>query len=79
MLQKKAEDWDNDVDELQENGEGYDRRDGTAKYLEGLLAKKFGPLDDASRARLAGADFDTLLAWTDRMLDARSLQDVFRD
>ena len=79
MLQKKAEDWDNDVDELQENGEQYDRREGTAQYLAGLLERKFGALDEVSRARLAGADFDTLLAWTDRTLDAGSLEDVFRD
>ena len=72
MLQKKAEDW-------QEDGEGYDRRDGTAEMLTALLERKFGPLDDASRARLAAADFQTLLAWTDRGLEAQSLADVFAD
>jgi hypothetical protein len=77
MLQKKAEDWDNDGDELQENGEEVDRRDGTAQMLTALLERKFGPLDDASRARLAAADFQTLLAWTDRGLGAQTLDDVF--
>jgi protein involved in sex pheromone biosynthesis len=77
MLQKKAEDWDKDVDELQENGEVHDRRAGAAAYLSRLLEMKFGDLDDDARGRLAGADFERLLAWTDRMLDAETLADVF--
>jgi hypothetical protein len=75
MLQKKAEDWD----ELQADGEHFDRRTGTAQMLANLLERKFGPLDEASRARLAAADFETLLAWTDRGLEAQSLEDVFRE
>jgi hypothetical protein len=79
MLQKKAEDWDNDVDEVQANGEELDRRDGAARFLTQMLGTKFGPLDDESRARLDAADFQTILLWSDRMLDARSLPEVFND
>jgi len=75
MLQKKAEDWD--VDEMQENGEELDRRDGAARFLGQMLETKFGALDDSTRACLATADFARILAWTDRMLEAESLADVF--
>jgi hypothetical protein len=77
MLQKKAE--DKDVIELQEMGEVYERREGTARFLSQMLERKFGPLDDESVARLAAADYERLIAWTDRSLDARSLADVFTE
>jgi hypothetical protein len=79
MLQKKAEDWDNDVDEVQANGEELDRRDGAARFLARMLETKFGPLDDESRTRLDAADFARILVWSDRMLDARSLPEVFTE
>lgn len=77
MLQKKAEDWNKD--ELQEGSEVYERREGTARYLARMLEMKFGPLDDESRARLDAADYERLIAWTDRMLDAHAIQDVFME
>jgi hypothetical protein len=77
MLQKKAEDWDDDVDEIQENGEEYDRRDGAARFLVQMLEMKFGPMDDESRARLDAADFQQILVWSDRMLDAGTLAEMF--
>jgi hypothetical protein len=79
MLQKKAEDWDNDVDEIQWDGEEYDRRDGAARFLAQMLETKFGPLDDEIRARLDAADFALVLVWSDRMLDAGTLADVFSE
>lgn len=79
MLQKKAEDWDNKLGEMQDNGEEEDRKEGAARFLGRLLEQKFGPLDEQSRERLAAADFERLIAWTDRMLDARNLPDVFKD
>lgn len=45
--------------------------------LRRLLERKFGPLDAALQARLAQADADTLLLWSERILDARSVDDVF--
>jgi hypothetical protein len=77
MLQKKAEDWKKD--ELQEDGEVYERREGTARYLARMLEMKFGPLDEAGRALLDAADYEKLIAWTDRMLDARAIEDVFAE
>ncbi|HEY2737994.1 MAG TPA: hypothetical protein VGK45_06280 [Thermoanaerobaculia bacterium] len=77
MLQKKAEDWDNDVDEIQEDGEEFDRRDGAARFLVQMLEMKFGPMDAESRARLDAADFKQILVWSDRMLDASTLAEMF--
>jgi len=77
MLQKKATDWDNDVDEIQEDGEELDRRDGAARFLVQMLEMKFGPMDAASRARLDAADFKQILVWSDRMLDATTLAEMF--
>jgi len=77
MLQKKATDWDNDVDEIQEDGEEFDRRDGAARFLVQMLEMKFGPMDAESRARLDAADFKQILVWSDRMLDASTLAEMF--
>jgi len=41
-----------------------------------LLGRKFGPLSDRARARLASARADALLRWADRILDAHTLEDV---
>lgn len=47
------------------------------RALERLLALRFGPLDEATRTRLAGADLDGLIAWIDRVDEAAKLEDVF--
>jgi hypothetical protein len=40
------------------------------------LALKFGPLPDAVRQRIDAATEDDLLAWSERVLTARALEDV---
>jgi hypothetical protein len=45
--------------------------------LQRLLTLKFGPPDEATRARLAAADSETLLVWGERVLTAGSLAEVF--
>ena len=45
--------------------------------LQRQLAFKFGPLDEASLARLAAADSETLLVWGERVLTAPNLAAVF--
>jgi len=52
---------------------------GFGVMLRGQLAQRFGPLSDAVIARLDAADVDQLLAWSRRVLDARTLDDVFAD
>ena len=51
--------------------------EGEAKSLVRLLERRFGPLSDADRERIAEADLDQLDAWIDRVLDAKSLEVVF--
>jgi len=42
----------------------------------GTLTRRFGPLPDAALARLQSATPDQLDVWTDRVLDAPTLQAV---
>ncbi|WPL14160.1 DUF4351 domain-containing protein [Thiorhodovibrio litoralis] len=49
---------------------------GAAGVLLQLMARRFGPLDEATRARIAKADPDRLLEWSERILDAPTLNDV---
>jgi hypothetical protein len=42
-----------------------------------LLEKRFGPLPDQLRARVASADSPTIEGWLDRAIDASDLQSVF--
>lgn len=64
-------------------GEGKDegreegRVEGEAAVVRRLLERRFGPLPESARNRLAAADADTLLVWADRLLDAATLEDVF--
>jgi len=53
------------------------RSEGRAAALARLLAKRFGPLPDAVAARLRAAGADELDRWTDRQLDAPSLDALF--
>jgi hypothetical protein len=49
---------------------------GRAQTLARLLARRFGPLPEAARARLSEATPEQLELWTDRVLDAPTLQAV---
>lgn len=53
------------------------RSEGQAVTLARLLAKRFGPLPDAVAARLRTAAPADLDRWTDRLLDATSLDALF--
>ncbi len=52
-------------------------RQEKAAMLAQLLAKKFGPLAEAHRYRVEGADEATLDRWSDAFVDAVSIDDVF--
>jgi predicted transposase YdaD len=51
---------------------------GEALLLQRLLARRFGPLPSAVVARLGAASQEQLERWGDRVLDATSLDEVFR-
>ena len=53
------------------------RQEGEATLLQSLLARRFGTLPDAVHARLAGATVEQLESWALKILDAKSLDEVF--
>jgi len=55
------------------------RVEGRVELLVGQLTKRFGTVPDAVRARLQAAGAAELDRWAIRLLDARSLDDVFAD
>jgi len=58
-------------------GEG--RVEGEAAMLLCQLSRKFNPLPEAARQRIAAANAETLLVWGDRVLDAKCLEEVWAD
>ena len=59
-------------------GEAKGRSEAEFRILSRLLTLKFGALDEATSARLRGASSAELECWTERILSAASLDDVFR-
>jgi predicted transposase YdaD len=53
------------------------RLEGEANVLIRQLERRFGRLADDIKQRIAAADADTLLVYADRVLDAKSLDEVF--
>jgi flagellar biosynthesis/type III secretory pathway protein FliH len=68
-------------EEGHEKGREEGREEGRqekAAMLAQLLAKKFGPLAEAQRERVEGADGATLKRWFEAFLDAVSIDDLLR-
>jgi len=76
MLLESIDRWDR---ELREKALQEGRQEGEARVVLQLLRLKFGPLDPEIEDRVRSADADRLLGWSERILTAESLQDVFRD
>ncbi len=53
------------------------RLEGEAALLIRLLERKFPPLPESARQRIATADAETLLVWGERVLDANNLDEVW--
>jgi len=53
------------------------RQEGEAFALQRLLAKRFGAVPPEMAFRIATASREEIETWLDRVLDARSLEDVF--
>jgi len=49
------------------------------KVPERLLTRRFGPLSEATRNLLKSANTDQLELWADNILDAKTLDDVFKE
>jgi hypothetical protein len=70
MLLESVEEWSHDIEEK-------GLRKGKEEVLLHLLEVKFGDLDDRTRARVAAADPRHLMEWSERVLTAERLADVF--
>lgn len=54
------------------------RKEGAVALLERLLTKRFGPLPQTARDKLAKASLAQLETWSDALVEAQSLKQVFR-
>jgi len=51
---------------------------GESLVLLCLLRLKFGEIPDDIRLRIEAAEADTLLTWSERILTAERMEDIFR-
>jgi hypothetical protein len=64
-------------DEGRTAGKTEGKAEGKAELLERQLTRKFGALSEASRSRLLSATDDELNAWSEALLVATTLEEVF--
>ena len=62
--------------EGRQEGQQEGRQEGQAAMLLRMMERLFGPLSEEVRERVARADTDSLLLWSDRVLTAKRLDDV---
>lgn len=55
------------------------RAQGAAAVLERQIARRFGSIDEVTRARLAQASSEQLEVWSDRILFASGLEELFSE
>ncbi|MEO5328195.1 MAG: DUF4351 domain-containing protein, partial [Magnetococcus sp. THC-1_WYH] len=72
MLQTRMEAWKN-----QKKQEWC--QEGVASFLLHQLQRRFGSLSESTVQKVQAADQSTLEMWGDRILDARSLDEIFLD
>lgn len=54
------------------------RIEGQSALLSHHLARRLGPLDDATQSRLMSANSRQMKQWAERVLTATRLEDVFK-
>jgi hypothetical protein len=74
LLAERVKEW---TKSWVEQGAQQGRHEGEAALLLRLLERKFGPVPEEVRQRVAAADSDALLAWSERVLTAETLEEVF--
>jgi hypothetical protein len=74
MLAERVKTW---TQEWKEQGLREGRQEGEAKLLRRLLTRRFGPLPSWAEERLGQASEAELEEWADRVLECRSLKEVF--
>ena len=70
--------WTKIKDECREVGRVEGRVEGSVETLLRLLTRRFGTLPDQVVTRIRRGTIEELDAWTDRVLDAATLDDVLR-
>ncbi|MDE0026351.1 MAG: DUF4351 domain-containing protein, partial [Spirochaetaceae bacterium] len=58
-------------------GRAEGKAEGKAETLLRLLQRRFGPVAESARARVADGSAAEIDAWFDALLDAQSLTEVF--
>ena len=76
MLAEKTTTW---TEMWERQGLEKGRREGESRLLLRQLERRFGPLDEQVRRRVAAASAEQLLEWGERFVDATTLRDVFVD
>lgn len=84
MLAESIDRWNRQIreegrEEGREKGREEGRQEGEARVVLRLLRLKFGPLTPEVEERVRSADADRLLEWSERVLTAERLEDVFGD
>jgi hypothetical protein len=67
------------AEQLEERGRQKGELAGRREMLLDLLRERFGPLPDATVARVGASDMAQLVVWTKRILTAPALDDIFRE
>lgn len=88
MLAESIDRWNREIreegrqegrQEGHQEGRQEGRQEGEARIVLRQLRFKFGPLESEIEDRVRSADADRLLEWGERVLTAKSLQDIFKD
>ena len=62
-----------------QQGEQRGAQKGEAAVIQRLLTKRFGSLDAVTLTRLQTAQCEQLESWAENLLDAATLDEVFKD
>jgi hypothetical protein len=74
LLAERVKEW---TQQWREEGREEGRKEAESQFLVRLLERKFGVLDDEIRRRIDAADRDRLLEWSERILTAERLEEIF--
>jgi len=67
------------VTQIERRGEKRGEKRGESRLLRRLLENRFGDIPEQYRERLEQADSETLLKWSERILTAETIEEVFED
>jgi hypothetical protein len=73
-----AEKFDQWAEQYKKEGRQEGRQEGETLLLQRQLTRRFGPLPSSVVARIGAASVPEIETWGDRVLDATSLDEVFR-